>query len=157
QGGPAFYTRQANLVATASPTSETAVAGRPLTYTLTVKNAGPWAVTGVVLTSALPAGATLANAALSQGTLRVAGGVIPARVGNLDPGARATLTVTVTPRSSGTLAVSGRAAGDQLDPDRGNNAAAFTVRVAAADPPGPRLVRVQRLGSGNGRLVLTFD
>ena len=89
-----------------------AVAGTTSTYSIQVTNAGPLAATGVVLTDALPAGATLvstpAGCTLTLGTLRCA-------VGSLGVGASATLTLNVTWTVSGGVYDSVSVSGDQIN------------------------------------------
>jgi uncharacterized repeat protein (TIGR01451 family) len=71
----------------------------PLTYTITVSNAGPDAASGVTLTNPTPAGTTFAAASASQGTVSAppAGstGVVSCALGRVEPGASATVTLTV--------------------------------------------------------------
>jgi uncharacterized repeat protein (TIGR01451 family) len=136
------------LVATAS--TNQIVAGNFLTYLLTVSNKGPDTATSVLLSNAVPSGAKLFNAFQSQGSLINAGGVLFAQLGALDSGAKATLTVIVSPFLSGPLTNVGAASLAETDYALANNRAAVLVDVLPA--PQPVLGPVTGVGT-NG----TFD
>lgn len=70
-----------------------AVAGQPLTYTLSVVNNGPSAATGVIVTDTLPAGLTYQSATASQGTVSLSGNTVTANLGTLPSGATQTVTI----------------------------------------------------------------
>ena len=97
------------------------VVGQDLTYTILVTNAGPNTATGVIVTDALPAGAAFVTATTTQGTASESGGVVTATLGDLASGATATVTITVRPTAAGTLSNTASVAGQQPDPDPGNN------------------------------------
>src|SRR5712692_4971362 len=84
-----------------SPTS--APLGAPLTYTLTVRNAGPDPAPDVVLVDMLPAVVILVSAQSDLGSCTQSADTITCRLDSLASGATATLTLTVTPTSAGTL------------------------------------------------------
>ena len=64
-----------------------AVAGQPLTYTLTVTNNGPSNATGVTVTDPLPAALSFVSATPSQGSVERVNGVLTIHLGNLADGA----------------------------------------------------------------------
>jgi uncharacterized repeat protein (TIGR01451 family) len=66
--------------------------GSTIVYTITVTNSGPDTATGVQVTDALPSRLSLVSAEASQGAFTVATGVW--NVGELEPGASATLALT---------------------------------------------------------------
>src|SRR5207237_7382796 len=78
----------------------TATTGTNFSYTLTAKNNGPSAATGIVVTDTLPAGVTFVSA--SSGCTN-ASGTVTCNVGSLASGASATFTITVNPTSVGTI------------------------------------------------------
>ena len=118
-----------------------AVAGTPFDYTLTVSNSGTAAATGVVAEFTLPTGVTFnsateggsfSNPTLSNGTLTFTGG-------SLTAGKTATLTVDVTPTTSGTL-TSGTTVVDPNNTiaesnENNNTAAPITTTVSNSPPP----------------------
>jgi uncharacterized repeat protein (TIGR01451 family) len=100
----------------------TAAPGAPITYTLTVGNAGPVTLTGIEVQDALPA-------ALLSPTFTPSGGVYDPATGewsglNLEPGGNVTLTLsaTVAPGAVGTLTNTATVApGPLVDTDPSNN------------------------------------
>jgi uncharacterized repeat protein (TIGR01451 family) len=70
------------------------VSGNTLTYTLTLKNTGTAAATGVKVKDSIPAGLTYVSSVPSQGTYTKDTGIWD--VGNVAIGATLTLTITVT-------------------------------------------------------------
>ena len=90
-----------SVVKSASPSP--VLVGQALYYTLTVTNAGPDAAADAQVSDALPAGATFVAAAASQGSCAVNSGNVSCDVGALAAGTSATITITVTPSSEGTL------------------------------------------------------
>jgi uncharacterized repeat protein (TIGR01451 family) len=103
-----------------------------LTYTASVTNRGPSQATGVTLATTLPSGMLLKTVTPSQGTWSSAGNIITCNFGGLTNGQRATVTITVTPLTSGNLVASGRVTGNQYDPVPQNNVAVTTTAVSPA-------------------------
>lgn len=103
----------------------TANVGTPLTYVLTVSNAGPNTAAGVSLTNVLPAGVANVTA---PGCV-VSGGVVTCDLGSLAPGASATVTVEVTtPAGVAPLtATASVGAASPDDPSLANNTATLTL------------------------------
>lgn len=117
------------IAATATPDPVTV--GNPLTFTITITNAGPDPATNVTLTSTLPADAPLAAATASQGTCGGAGPVCV--LGALASGSNATVVLVVTPAQAGLVSLTATVAAGEPDPDPSNN----TVTVSATvQPPG---------------------
>jgi uncharacterized repeat protein (TIGR01451 family) len=102
--------------------------GRELTFTATVVNRGPQAASRVSLGETLPASVTLLRVTTSQGQCSGAGTVVCA-LGNLAPGASATVAVTVRPTIRGTLSTSASVTATESDPERGNNTASQSTVV----------------------------
>jgi uncharacterized repeat protein (TIGR01451 family) len=105
--------------------SSPVVAGNPLTYTLTITNAGPLMATSVVLHDVLPAGVELASATLDQGQGcgLGPGGVVSCFLGNLDSGVTRTVSIVVTvdPGTTGTITNLVTVAANEADPFPANN------------------------------------
>jgi uncharacterized repeat protein (TIGR01451 family) len=141
----------ADLSVTLASAPDPVVAGQPLTYTATVANAGPAPAAGVAATLTLPTGPALVSATAVPGSCLPAAVSLTCSVGDLAPGASATITVTVTPGQAGTLAATARVAGSSTDADPANDTAqTATTVVAAAGPPAkaaPTLA-VEATGSG---------
>ncbi len=109
--------------------------GRTITYTLTVKNAGPDAATGIRLFDLLPAGLGFVSAVPEQGTYDPGTGSWA--MGDLDAGAGASLNITVMvdPGTAGQIITNtvSVASADQDDPDPDNNSASVAITVQSVD------------------------
>jgi uncharacterized repeat protein (TIGR01451 family) len=102
-----------------------------LTYTITVKNIGEVAATGVTLTDTLPAGATLVSANSTAGTCSGTT-TITCGLGTLNGGATVTVTIVVTP-PAGTITNTATATLNETDVVPANNTATAETLVAFAD------------------------
>ncbi|MDQ3741772.1 MAG: hypothetical protein M3389_12610, partial [Actinomycetota bacterium] len=105
--------------------------GDELTYTLTVRNEGPAAAKGVVLTGELPADVAIGAITPSQGTCSRDGLALTCAVGALASGATATVTVKVVPEEEGELTNEVAARGNVSDRDPADDAATGTASVVA--------------------------
>ncbi|WNG39428.1 DUF11 domain-containing protein [Archangium minus] len=124
------YDSAAELTASPSP----AVAGQPITFTLKVHNTGWAVVPHVIATTQLPPSVSFTSLTSSQGTCtRGELGGIRCKLGDLPIGGSATVTITGTPNTVGTLKLDAFALSDLLDHDanRDNDKAQLTVTVAA--------------------------
>jgi uncharacterized repeat protein (TIGR01451 family) len=137
----------ADVSLTKSDSPDPVVQTQVLTYTLTARNNGPSAATGVRVTDSLPAGASFDSAAASQGTCAEATGTVTCNLGSLASEATATATIKVRPQTEGTITNSASVQANQTDLDTNNNnaSAATTVDPAAdlsltkSDSPDPVL------------------
>ncbi|MCC7201161.1 MAG: DUF11 domain-containing protein [Nitrospirae bacterium] len=94
--------------------------GDSLLYTITVTNNGPDGATGVKVTDTLPVGVSMSSAIPSQGTCSGTD-TVTCDLGSLGSGASATVLITVTPSSTGTIYNSATVTGSENDPDISNN------------------------------------
>jgi uncharacterized repeat protein (TIGR01451 family) len=101
-----------------------------LTYTIVVTNVGTLTATGVILRDTLPSAASFTSAATAQGTCTHTSLLITCDLGNLLPGASATVTVVVAPTSLGALTNSTTAEANEIDSIPTNNEVTTTVTVA---------------------------
>lgn len=105
-----------------------ALVGRRMRYAITVENRGPSAASGVTVRDVLPGQVGFVSAAATQG--RCSGtSTVTCALGDLAAGARATITLTVTPRRTGAIVNSATATSPTADPNAGNNTAATSVRA----------------------------
>jgi uncharacterized repeat protein (TIGR01451 family) len=121
------------LTLTASPNPVTA--GRTLTYTATISNAGPSTARTVTLIEPLPAGTTLAGTSISNGGSGVCSLVLPTQVqcqlNDLEPAQTVTVytTVNVAGGATGPLAMTAQAGTSSSDPASANNSATVSTNV----------------------------
>ena len=125
-------------------------AGQPVTYRITVANAGPSTATGVVLLDELPDGADFRGASASQGAgCTRDGGLLSCALGTVPAGGSAEVSVTVAPRGLGYLTNTVSVRADQSDPHSLDNVSrintdvdpAADVSVSLSDAPDPARVR----------------
>ena len=140
---PANNVASATTIVTAAPAAlavalvaapSTATIGHELTYTLTVANFGPGPASGVVLTTALPAGATIVAASQTQGISAIGSGFVTTALGGLAVGESATVTIVVIPTASGTLTAVASVAGNEPNPNPAVAVAMLSTPVAPAPP-----------------------
>src|SRR5262249_41111581 len=112
--------QQADLQVTKAVSNPTPNVGDTITYTVTLRNAGPDPATNVTIRDVLPSGVTFVSASPSQGSYSSATGLWT--VGTVNPGTPQTLTLTATvtnPAASANTATVSHS--DQFDPDPANN------------------------------------
>jgi uncharacterized repeat protein (TIGR01451 family) len=117
---------QADLVVTKVADQTQVMFGENVTFTVTVANNGPSTATDVVVVDPVPQGLVFVSATPSQGTYDPASGVW--MVGTLPAGASATLQVTPTVATVGTVVNTAEAGALEPDPDPSNNVDSDTVK-----------------------------
>lgn len=124
----------ADLVVAKQTLTDPVVAGQPVSYRITVRNAGPSDARTIQVTDDLPAALTGATADSSAGTCAVASGTLTCALGDLTAGGTATVnvTATVSPSATGTLANSATATSPTADPSATNNTGTATDPVTAS-------------------------
>ncbi len=121
-----------DLSVTLATDSMIATTGVPMTYTITVANAGPLDATSVLLADTLPAGVQLVSTTNSAGlTPTNSSGVLYFTIATLPSGTHQTFTVVVDPTAppGSTLVDSATVQGTQADPNPTNNTAQLTTSV----------------------------
>ena len=106
--------------------------GSNLTYTITVRNNGEIAATGVTLTDTLPAGASLVSANSTAGTCSGTT-TINCNIGTLNGGATATVTIVVTPPAQSFIHNTAVATINETDAIPANNTVTTHTIVVFAD------------------------
>lgn len=123
-----------------SAISGPAIAGKPLSYTLTVSNNGPSDADGIVLTDTLPMNTRLVSTILSQGDeCRLEGkdaatNVVVCRLKPMsgDNTASVTIILAVDEPVAKSIVHSAKVTSDQVDPDLSNNELTESIPVRAA-------------------------
>jgi uncharacterized repeat protein (TIGR01451 family) len=109
-------------------------AGATLTYTLTVRNAGPDTATNVRVADALPAATTFVSVTSSQGTC-TGGRVVRCSLGTMLSGGRATVTIVLRPTEPGALLNTATVVGEQSEANTANNRATAPTLVRGPIAP----------------------
>lgn len=126
-----------DLSATNVDSADPLLIGRPLTYTVTVANAGPDDAPAVTLTDMLPSQFAVGSVTPSQGTCSRAATTVTCALGAMANGTSATVTIAGTTTAAATLSSTATvaAAGGAADPATGNNRAvqATVVRAPSTD------------------------
>jgi uncharacterized protein (TIGR03437 family) len=99
-------------------------------FVLTATNNGPSSATGVVVTDQLPAGVNFVSATSSQGSCANNSGTVTCSVGNLAARATATITLTVSAVSAGTITNTASVKANEPDSVSANNQASTQVTVS---------------------------
>ncbi|MEH2347596.1 MAG: CARDB domain-containing protein [Nostoc sp.] len=95
---------QPDLTISQADSPDPVIVGNPLTYTLTVSNSGTANANGISVEYTLPSGIIFNGTTVANGfTASQSGGVVTFSGGSINAGSNATLTVSVTPNSTGTL------------------------------------------------------
>jgi uncharacterized repeat protein (TIGR01451 family) len=124
----------ADLSLQKSDSPDPALAGEPITYTLTAHNAGPSTATGVELTDTLPAGMEFDSAVASQGSCTEQLGTVTCTLGSLASGVDATIDIVVERNTTGSVTNQASISSTVADPNTSDNSAsADTTITPAAD------------------------
>lgn len=108
--------------------------GMPLTYTITVNNAGPAAASDVVVTDVIPAGTSFISAIPSQGSCSGTS-TVTCTLGTIANGGSASITLQLTlPSTAGTVQNTATATASNPDVNPANNAATAAITVGTPPP-----------------------
>ncbi len=115
------------MVASAEPVT----VGADLAYIITVNNSGPSIATAPRIEVALAGNVSFESASAEGWNCQAADGGIECLRATLNAGASSTVTLFVVPQAVGTITATATIAGDDTDPNPGNNTAAVTTNVIA--------------------------
>ena len=119
----------ADVAVTKTASAATLNDGQEVTFTVTAKNNGPDAASGVAITDLLPAGLEYVSSSVSQGSYEKAKGIWS--VGSLANAASATLTITAKATKTGSITnTATKTAENENDPVAANNSSSATVEVS---------------------------
>jgi uncharacterized repeat protein (TIGR01451 family) len=125
----------ADLSVAMTATPITTPVGGPLTYNLSVSNAGPSPASNTVLTLTLPSSIVYQGSIASQGTVSQLGSVLTFSLGTVPIQGSATISVTAVPTTPGLFTATAVIGSPASDPNPANNTATASVLVSkpAAD------------------------
>jgi uncharacterized repeat protein (TIGR01451 family) len=169
--GSATVAKSVKLSVLLTPTPQTEVAGKPLTFTATVDNAGPYPATDLVLSLPMGAGLMFDSSTATAGTSAMVNGQVVAQLGQLNPGSSAVVTLVVTPTTPGTITQTATAAAaeNQLDPAGATATTTATILespgtlqfstglVAVAETAGDAVFSVVRSGGALGTVTVNYQ
>jgi uncharacterized repeat protein (TIGR01451 family) len=110
------------------------VLGRQLRYRITVKNNGPSVAHDVQMSDPLPVGVKFQSVSSTRGTC-TGGQVIRCRIGTLNSGASATITVLVKTLETGVVTNTATTVGKEAESNTRNNTATTTTFVTGPFRP----------------------
>jgi uncharacterized repeat protein (TIGR01451 family) len=128
-----------DLSVSQSSSSDPAIAGSNLTYSITVSNAGPLAITNAILEDLLPVDSVLVSASNSQGSGSLTNGILRCNLGNLTPGSSETTTITIQAQTPGTMVNNAWVVGDRINLANGTSRLTNNVVFGSALPAVTRL------------------
>ena len=139
--------------------STAATTGNAATYTVRVANQGQNAASGVVLTTVLPSNVIGGTFTASQGSCS-GSAVLYCDFGDLANGGSATLTLSITPTTAGTLSLTSYTSSVTVDPVSSNDQASASITVTGSDfnaSPVVTQVVPQMIPAGSSATVITVD
>ena len=126
-------TRSADLSVTKVATTAPFMAGQPVSWTITVRNAGPSVSRDVVVTDALPAGVTFSRVDADGAACTFTGGVLRCTVASVAPGTPTRITVTgglSSAYAGSSIANTATVSAATPDPDPGDDSATSSTAVS---------------------------
>jgi uncharacterized repeat protein (TIGR01451 family) len=149
-----LVTQASDLVLSLAASAPVVAPGDPVDYLLGVTNAGPSAVSAVVVSNQLPVGVEFVTATASQGTFTVSGGKVVFEVGNVARSGQVTLGIQVRAPAGGEGYLVNSAGVRSLENDLNPaNNAALVSSVLVGDTS--RTLQA-RLTSGGANIVLSW-
>jgi len=149
----------ADLAVTQTASASSVVAGKQVSFTITINNNGPAQATNVVLNNGFTVGATIAAVQASQGSCAApANGSMSCALGTLAASASATVSFGATLAAAGTMTHAATVSATEIDSNNSNNFTTLDVTVTAPPDfsisPAANSLVLQRGGSASD--VLSF-
>ncbi|MEX1193647.1 MAG: thrombospondin type 3 repeat-containing protein [Dehalococcoidia bacterium] len=121
----------ADLAITKTDSQDPIEAGNPLSYTVSVDNAGVFAAANTVMTDTLPSQVTFVSAVPTSGSCNHSSGTVTCNLGSVAAGGSpdVTINVTVNTGTSGTISNTASVSTTTLEPNTGNNTAVQATLV----------------------------
>ena len=128
--GPSPSPGPVDLSVTKTASPEPVTAGGTLTYTITVKNLGTGAASGVVVTDQLPGTVGFVSSSSTQGTC-TGETTVTCQIGNMTDGQEVVVTIVVTAGNPGTITNTAVVSSQSNDPASSNNSSTATSTVVS--------------------------
>ncbi len=160
-----------NVALNLSSTPQVVQCGQMVTFTASVSNVGPTPATDVLVTFPSVSGLTFLSSSPSQGTMALVSGQYFARLGDLGPGASATVTMMALAASPGTFTQTASVSETEYNldfPDASASTSAQVVESAGTvefgageyevtDQSGVAVIPVVRLYGSLGTVTVTYQ
>jgi uncharacterized repeat protein (TIGR01451 family) len=127
----------ADLSVAQSDSPDPSIPGLPVTYSITVANAGPASASTVSFTDTFSLSAAIDSATPSQGSCSIQTHAVVCDLGAIAAAGEATIQITVTPTATGTITSAASVSGGERDPDATNNSFSEQTTIEACPPPAP--------------------
>ncbi|ABF39337.1 Protein of unknown function DUF11 [Candidatus Koribacter versatilis Ellin345] len=138
--------------------SGTPTTGNSITYTATVKNAGPATSTNVAFTAQAPATASIVSITPTVGSCSKLNG-LSCNLGSLATGATTTVTVVAKQMLAGSVVLNAQVFGSENDPNLANNQASTSVLTITGNPyngvPTITSISPAAIQAGSGTTMVT--
>lgn len=144
----------ADLAVSSTPPSGTVYPGQAALYTVTVTNQGTTTASSVTLFDRLPDGVDYLYASSNQGVTTEANGMVTVDVGDLAPGASATLSLAVSPLAGGPLSNYAAASSDSGEINPTGAVATDSLTVNGSPPAAATLVVSKSDSAGSGHTIV---
>jgi serine protease AprX len=142
----------ADVGVTQTDSPDPALPGVPVTYVITVSNAGPTTALDVSMSDTLSLIAVIGGATPSQGSCTLLAHAVTCDLGAIASGAAATVNLVVTPSGTGTITSAVSVAGGGIDPILGNNTSSEQTTVVSCPFAAPAIVAPASVPPATGGL-----
>lgn len=135
RGTDAFVTKigvLADLSITKTDSRDPVLVNSQFQYSLQISNLGPSPATNVVVTDSLPAQLSFVSATPSQGNCSFSSPTVTCQLGNLGPGANATVVITVTGTTPVTVNNTATVTATEPDTNSSNNSSSQSTKISAS-------------------------
>ena len=148
---------QADLAITQTDSPDPTVPGAAVTYTLTIVNNGPGTAPDVAVIDGLTLSAPVQSATPSQGSCTTGAAGAHCDLGDMAPGATATVVIVATPTVAATLTSNATVSSGGIDPISSNDAAVVQTTVVDCPFPAPSITAPASVPSATADLSATAD
>ncbi len=129
----------ADLSVVQSDSPDPTLPGVPVTYSVTIANAGPADAPGVTFADGFSLSAVLNSATPDQGSCALLAHGVTCDLGPVSGGGQATIQIVVTPSAPGSITSAASVSSGAFDPSTTNNASSIQTSVVTCPFPAPTI------------------